>query len=252
MTPLQAESRAEARSEDPRGKKKKGEKFRRALGRVLMPPACKLAVCGSRFPVHCDGTREALLAPAEKHVCTLRGGMHAHSSHVPKMAGGEALISACVSWHGTALTLTLTPKPPPPAWRRALKAQEAAKKAKQLSGHQVGGPDAAEGSRAPTTTQTREDNPKVPSPASCCVSRAHRCVLLWFPAVSRLFEAVAPQCRAIIPSLLAACWPAWPFCMAGVDAPVCTDCRCLMQPRQRMLAAMGAHEADAGRVCLRV
>lgn len=44
---------------------------------------------------------------------------------------------------------------------RALKAQEAAKKAKQLSQHQVGGPDTAEGSRAPTTTQTREDNPKV-------------------------------------------------------------------------------------------
>jgi hypothetical protein len=43
---------------------------------------------------------------------------------------------------------------------RALKAQEASKRAKQLSQQQVGGPDTAT-SRAPTTTQTREDDPKV-------------------------------------------------------------------------------------------
>ena len=41
---------------------------------------------------------------------------------------------------------------------RALKAQEATKKAKQMA--QVGGPD-SQVSRAPTTTQTREDDPKV-------------------------------------------------------------------------------------------
>lgn len=45
---------------------------------------------------------------------------------------------------------------------RALKAQEAAKKAGQLSQRQQGGNDVP--SRAPTTTQTKEASPKV----LCC------------------------------------------------------------------------------------
>lgn len=42
---------------------------------------------------------------------------------------------------------------------RALKAQEAAKKAARLAERQQGGPDTA--SRAPTSTQTKEDFPNV-------------------------------------------------------------------------------------------
>ncbi len=45
------------------------------------------------------------------------------------------------------------------AHARALKAQEAAKKASRLSERQQGGGDLQ--SRAPTTTQTKEDSPKV-------------------------------------------------------------------------------------------
>ena len=56
---------------------------------------------------------------------------------------------------------------------RALKAQEATKKAKQLA--QVGGPD-SQVSNAPTTTQTREDDTKVRKELlDCAISLSLHC-----------------------------------------------------------------------------
>jgi hypothetical protein len=46
VTPLAAESRAEPRSEDPRGKKKKGEKFRYAIFHPLR--CCQTIYCAAR------------------------------------------------------------------------------------------------------------------------------------------------------------------------------------------------------------
>lgn len=91
VTPLQTESRAEARSnEDPRGKKKKGEKFRRVSGHLFhnIPLSAKMPVWGPSVQAAYECARRVRRTVlAETCACYVWRGTHARSTDAIRYTG---------------------------------------------------------------------------------------------------------------------------------------------------------------------